>query len=156
MTNAIDLLEVHKACVLNALDSYPKVIHDFVDEAAFKGWWFEYVEVGLDLTTEQLDQIFRELKEQVYTFESCLSEYRRILTGNPGKALLLDDYNYAYIADRGELMCLRRINEEGIAEVVPFNSNDFNRSHGGWFGETYLETLSHINAAVLIDVTSQF
>ncbi|MFV3332631.1 hypothetical protein ACNFIA_16965 [Pseudomonas sp. NY15437] len=158
MTITTDPLVNAKVGVLETLDLYLQVIHDFADEDAFERWWFKNGDEDLGLTSEQVVQIFRELKVQVYTFKSCLAEYRRILTGNPDKALRLDDYHYAYLTDNGDLIGLGLSRDGTIAEAEPFDfdGDAFNSCIGGWMGENYLDTLSHISAAVLVDVPCKF
>ncbi|HHH9443023.1 TPA: hypothetical protein ACP32N_005011 [Pseudomonas aeruginosa] len=155
--NPDSLLEA-KAAVITALDRDLQVIHDFGCEADFQAWWSDEGVEDLQLTGAQLSEVFYQLKAEVYTYESCLGEYERLLTGKPDKALRVDDFHYAYLSASGDLICLTINDGETMADAQPndFYCDAFNSCTGGWMDETYIDTRNHITAAVFVDVPGKY
>jgi len=151
-------LEQAKAEILSCLDNASHVIHHYPTESGFLSWWEAHGSGDLGLTELQFLGLYRQLRAEIYTFDTCLAEYRRLLQGRPQHALLIGDGQYAFLQPSGELIGLSVDKHSTVdhADVYDFDSSAFNTSIGGWMDESYVETRQRITDPVFVLVTATF
>ena len=151
-------MEQAKVEILSCMDNSSHVIHNTPDETSFLMWWEANGSGDLGLTQPQLLDVYRQLRTDIYTFDSCLAEYRRFLLGHPQHALRIGDREYAYLQPNGVLIGLSVADFTTIdqADVFDFDSDAFNTSIGGWMDESYVETRRRITEPEFKLVTVTF
>ena len=93
------------------------------------------------LRVEDLDE--PEVISPKYTFKHTVDSYRAILEKNPGKVILQNEFNVAFMLD-GDLVGCTLINGEIVlADVYDFDSSAFDDERGGWSGAEQ-ETVDYI------------
>lgn len=144
--------------ILSCLDNACHVIHDTPDFTSFHSWWEEHGSGDLGLTSPQFEVVYNQLRVDLYTFDGCLAEYRRLLIDRPQEALQIGDGEYAFLKADGELtgLCVSKDSTIDQAEVYDFDSSAFNTCTGGWMQDTYVQTRQRIAAPVFIQVTANF
>jgi hypothetical protein len=147
-------LELAKVEVLSCLDNATQVIHFFPEFASFLSWWDEHGSGDLGLTQAEMAAVYSQLRTDIYTFNGCLDEYRRLLLERPQHALCIGDGQYAYLLPNGELIGLTvpAGGSIALADAYDFDRSAFNTCAGGWMEETYVETRQHITSAVFVPV----
>lgn len=159
VTNDFELvMDQAKDEILSCMDNASHVIHDSPTEPDFLQWWTEHGSGDLSLSQIQLLDVYRQLRAEIYTFNSCLAEYRRLLLERPQHALRIGAGQFAYLQANGELIGLSVDRDSSIdqAHVYDFDSSAFNTSTGGWMEESYVDTRKHIAEPEFIPVTASF
>lgn len=149
------IMDEAKTEVLSCLNNASRSIHEFHDAPAFMRWWEQYDSGDSGLTPDQKIDLYCQLRVEVYTFQGCLDEYRRLLTGKPGIAMRIGDCHYAYLSASGELIGLTVNRNSTIDEAEPydFDSSAFNTCIGGWMDEDYRQTRKWITEPQFVPVT---
>ncbi|EJD6675182.1 hypothetical protein ACUB14_001619 [Pseudomonas aeruginosa] len=152
------IMDEAKTEVLSCLDNASRSIHEFHDAPAFMTWWEQYDSGDLGLTHDQKIDLYCQLRVEVYTFQGCLDEYRRLLAGKSGMALQIGDSQYAYLSAGGELIGLTVHRNSTIDEAEPydFDSSAFNTCIGGWMDEDFRQTRKWIAEPQFVSVSTQF
>ncbi|AZE48395.1 hypothetical protein C4K04_2723 [Pseudomonas chlororaphis] len=144
--------------ILDCLNNACHVIHDTPNIASFLSWWEKHGSDDHGLTADQFQEVYEQLRADIYTFDGCIAQYRRLLQERPRQALLIGEGEYAYLQPDGELIGLTMHRSSTIdqADAYDLDSSAFNNCTGGWMDETYVETRQRIAAPVFVPVTATF